>query len=338
MQRRFNAIFCSLLVWFFVSACSGQSHQLSDQPIQSAPPVELDSTYYLPQRDSVATMTETLVLEDALRGKNLLTTVVYPTTAASFPVIVSSHGFLGSGSAPRALAEYWAAYGYVVIMPTHADSRDFGPPPTDTRPASPAAWDNRSQDIALLLNSLDVLEHALTHFTGAFDSSAIAVAGHSFGAYTTLLVAGATVTTPDGQTRSFDDPRPRAFLTLSPPGLGEWTGLDETSWDSLNHPIMFATGSLDFVAGRGPAWSQEGYLFSPEGDEYALFIEGADHEDFSGREPKEGAPAEVIYASLRSASLAFFDAYVQDVNAARDYLQSDQLERGSSGIAVINSK
>jgi predicted dienelactone hydrolase len=78
---------------------------------------------------------------------------------------------------------------------------------------------------------------------GQADTARTAVAGHSFGAFTTLLVAGARLDA-EGLELTMADDRPRAFLALSPPGLGE-RGLHPGSLSQIARPVLLAFGSTD---------------------------------------------------------------------------------------------
>src|SRR5450759_4034355 len=67
-----------------------------------------------------------IVLHDDARQKDLEITVRYPQTDLSsterFPLVIFSHGAGGSRDAFADLTTHWASHGYVVILPTHADS------------------------------------------------------------------------------------------------------------------------------------------------------------------------------------------------------------------------
>src|SRR5205823_1559023 len=65
---------------------------------------------------------ENLTLPDAKRHKDLPVAVCFPKEAGRYPVIVFSHGAGGSGPRVLALPKFWASHGYVVLVPTHADS------------------------------------------------------------------------------------------------------------------------------------------------------------------------------------------------------------------------
>ena len=100
---------------------------------------------------------------------------------------------------------------------------------------------NRPEDIRYILDHLADLETQSPELDGMLDLKKIGVAGHSFGAYTTLAVAGATVNLPHAQPLSFNDIRPLAFIALSP--QGDVSG---------NIPFSSGTPGPGF---SGPFWS-----------------------------------------------------------------------------------
>lgn len=74
-----------------------------------------------------------VALEAPGRGEDLRVRVSAPTTGSELPVVVFSHGFGSSLNGYGPLADFWAAHGFVVIQPTHLDSRTVGLPQDDPR-------------------------------------------------------------------------------------------------------------------------------------------------------------------------------------------------------------
>lgn len=64
-----------------------------------------------------------IVLPAPGRGENLQVKVSAPTTGRNLPIIVFSHGSGSSLEGYGPLVDFWAAHGFVVIQPTHLDSR-----------------------------------------------------------------------------------------------------------------------------------------------------------------------------------------------------------------------
>ncbi|MFH0965673.1 MAG: hypothetical protein V2A58_16875 [Planctomycetota bacterium] len=318
-------------------------------PALSSPGADAPSLYHL---DSPILPVETgsVILHDAARSKDLSVAATFPREGGPFPLIIFSHGAGGSGEGAEPLSSFWASHGCVCLAPTHADSvlarRRAGETFTlrdavDVALNDETAWTNRPRDISFLLDSLDDLPKSLPKLAGKIDRTRIAVAGHSFGAYTSQVIAGATVRlTGKAEPASFADSRVRAALLFSPQGIGQM-GLTRESWKDIRIPLMSITGSRDYGArGQSPEWRKTPFYESPPGDKYLLFIEGASHMTFTGRLASEDSsslpallrPARVDTAAeavfldrVKSASLVFFDAYLKDSPAARRYLLSTAL-------------
>jgi predicted dienelactone hydrolase len=161
------------------------------------------------------------------------------------------------------------------------------------------------------------------------------------GAYTAEAIAGALVDLPDHPRQNFSDPRAKAILCLSPQGPGQF-GLSAHSFDAISLPFMGITGSLDNL---GPlanvAWHKVPFERSQAGDKYEVFIQGASHMSFITAEtlnPAHSSQAAAILGYTNSAALAFWDAYLKDDPAAKQFLQSDALERSSHGAAKLSRR
>src|SRR5690606_13641134 len=104
-----------------------------------------------------------------------------------------------------------------------------------------------------------------------------AITGHSFGAYTAQLFAGAEIDLPGEGPRNFRDDRFSAAILLSAQGRDQ-QGLREGSWDGIEGPMLNVTGTLDGGAkGQDWHWKMEPYELAPAGDKYLAVLVGADH-------------------------------------------------------------
>src|SRR5437879_2685207 len=292
-----------------------------------------------------------LVLHDANRGKELHVRIFYPNDAGKYPVIVFSHGAGGSQTCCDGLTRHWASYGYVTIQPTHDDSavhrRNQGAERIRYMQAvrealkKPALWESRPLDITYVLDALPVIQNRVPGLLGKIDPNEIGVGGHSMGSYTTEAIAGALVDLQGHPKRNFADSRVKAVLCLSPQGPGQF-GLNDHSFDQISLPYMGMTGSLDSLGPvASPAWHKTPFERSQPGDKYHLFIEGANHMSFitprallPGRAEQGGN----IFDYTNSASLAFWDAYLKGDAHAKQYLQSDTLEKSSRGAVKLSRR
>ncbi len=297
-------------------------------------------------------------LADSSRNREIPVHVTYPEGSGPAPVIVFSHGAGGSGQTYRALARFWGTHGFVVLAPTHADSlagKGKDPTAENVRETlgdaalDPKAWENRARDLAFVVAATGAIEGKLPVLKGRLDETRIGVGGHSYGAFTAQLLAGATVDVPKGpKAKSFADALPKAFLLLSPQGKGQ-QGLTEKSWTSVERPLMVVTGSRDRgVKNQDPSWRLDPYQLSPPGNKYAVLIDGASHLSFTGLAAEPGAAAPkgkgkapspddevAIFQDVKIASLAFWEAYLKGDANAMAFLKSDALTNESNGRAQM---
>src|SRR5262249_35747608 len=118
---------------------------------------------------------------------------------------------------------------------------------------------------------------------GKMDLKRIGMGGHSYGAFTTQMIGGATVDIPNGRrAQSFRDDRPLALMLLSPQGKNQ-NGLTEASWKTMTRPMISMTGTYDNGAMNQVAeWRKDPFTYSPPGDKYHVFIDDAFHMSFTG--------------------------------------------------------
>jgi predicted dienelactone hydrolase len=309
-----------------------------------------------------------LELAHASRDEPLGLRISYPKRIpdageARYPIIIFSHGMGGSANGYDPLIEHWVSHGYVVIQPTHADSISLLN--TEDRRAIRSAkqyvrdpqnsknWKQRPEEIALLMDELDALEAFVPDLAARWDRDTIGVGGHSFGAHTAQLMGGLSLKMPQrmrdtrrrGATdRRFEiaDARPQAILAISPQGRGE--SIDDKSWQGMTRPTMFITGSHDTSPrnDHSASWRLDAFNFSPAGDRYLCFIDGAYH-NFGGisgvvRREDAGPQNDDHVQYVRSASLAFWDAWLKKNETARAWLDGDAMHETTQGAARLMKK
>jgi predicted dienelactone hydrolase len=330
----------------------------------------------------------TTLLHDAQRNKDVDISISYPTRGGPFPVIIFSHGYGSSNRAYEPLVAYWTSHGYVVIRPAHADAdalrealrervadrRDqqqgrrerrkptpeelqqqsqFRPNPSESiwEKEREPQWRDRARDISLVIDSLGELETRFPELKGKMDAKKIGLGGHSYGAFTVLLLGGMkTVGNPPLQ---LVDPRVNAVLAMSPQGIAANRGLTAESWRDVKVPAMYMTGTRDFGAAETetPLWRRDPFEHSPAGDKYFVLIEGARHLTFAGIGAAPGFESDLLipeqridpvtgqqivttlprqstsyigdrglYDRIRSIALTFFDAYLKSDAKAKEKL------------------
>jgi len=226
-----------------------------------------------------------VVLPAPGRGEDLQVRVSAPATGGDLPVIVFSHGFGWSMNGYAPLADFWAAHGFVVLQPTHLDSRTLGLPAED--PRTPRIWRFRIDDLKRVLDGLDILEASVPGLAGRLDRDRIAVAGHSWGAQTASTLLGARVLDSDGVPgEDMSDPRVKAGVLLALTGLGddlvpfaaENLPFMKPSFDTMTTPALIVAGDNDqsHLSTRGPDWFTDPYTYSP-GNKSLLTLFEAEH-------------------------------------------------------------
>lgn len=292
-----------------------------------------------------------LSLEDRERPRKLSVKVYYPKTGGPFPVIVFSHGFGADKDAFGPIGKHWASHGYVVIHPSHDDGigRTRGGAASELDESAnggrrsgltaklnnPTIISGRVEDLVLVLDRLEELPKLNPGLSGKLDLKTIGIAGHSFGAYTTMLIGGVTVDLGGEKGKSFLDKRVKCILPISAQGTGQ-QGLTEKSYDALKLPMLTITGTRDRgVGGQAVDWRMEPFRYSPKGDKYLVVIEGAGHVSFGGGlRGRDDGVTEVV----KLCSTHFWDAYLKDSASAKNYLQSGDLVKDVAGKCRLEKK
>lgn len=344
MIRRFAAL---LLTFAFVSCASAPNQLDEDQGPRKR--------YSGQAGESPVGVIPEGTLRDTTRDRDVVFTVEYPTRPGLYPLIIFSHGFGATRQAYVGLSSHWASQGYIVIKPAHVDSGRLQSSGVVEawESQTQADWRNRVRDITFLIDSLDQLEKAYPELAGKIDRTKIGVGGHSYGAFTAMLVGG--VRTFPGNT-SYADPRVKAVVAMSPQGPDETRGLTTESWRELHVPTLFMTGTQDrgTTDAQTPEWRRQAYELSPAGDKWLAVLEGARHASFvgridagtealypnsqmigdtgrmqerpdprqPGRESSAGLRMRAVFADVKAVSLAFWDTYLRGDAEGRTALEA----------------
>jgi predicted dienelactone hydrolase len=295
-------------------------------------------------------------LLDPDRDKIIPLRIAYPKEGGPYPLIIFCHGALGSKDGGDPMAHHWASHGYVVVRPTFGDS--LGNLTAEQKaniqsikdlvnsPHVMSQWDQRPRDVSHVIDSLPSLVEQLDELKGKVDVRRIAVAGHSFGAHTTMLIAGLTVTDPrSGKAFEFRDKRVSATVMISP--QGPTAMITPESYRTMAGPMLMITGDHDGSPVRGREgksgkWRAEAFEHVPPGDKYLLWIHGA-HHGFGGINgkaawPGAGPASPDQVALVNTTALAMFDAYLKADAEAKAYLTARRVDTESAGLAELMAK
>lgn len=275
-------------------------------------------------------------------GNKLLKNAPPDKSAAPYPLIIYSHGWLGSPAELMSVMQYLASQGYVVTALQHHDT-------------SPMRFElvDRPLDITLLLDNIAAIKDG--ELVGMIDTNNVGIMGYSQGAETALQMLGlirdpvhfaswcadhpdlkswdctpppnisepwplaaiadyraqlGLETTPTGQWAPFSDERIQAVLAMAP---GDFPLTTEDMLAAVTTPTMILHGTRDtYCDYEGNAVQTYNHLGTK--DRYLVTLFKGGHEDISSflQIPKHFATA-------------FFGYYLQHDQDYLPYLSSDPM-------------
>jgi predicted dienelactone hydrolase len=247
-------------------------------------------------------------------------------------VVIFSHGLGGSREGYEYLGRHWAGCGYVSVHLQHLGSDDavwkeVGR--ADRKKAlDRAAFDfanaeNRPRDVSFAIDALTAA-NADTRSTlyQRLELGKIGVAGHSFGGFTALAVAGQTLGLSGSI--SLADPRVKAVVQMSAP-LPQRASDRQQVFGRIKIPVFHLTGTQDdSLIGNTTAEQRRIPFDSMKNAETSLLIfEDGDHMIFSDAPRRDSAQQEqdaIFHRHICAATTAWWDAYLREDSAAKHWL------------------
>lgn len=290
-------------------------------------------------------------VRDVAHNRQIPILVRYPIgPAGPLPMILWSHGGGADVNGKNGSVDWGltlAQAGYIVIHMSHVPRTqaerlslctEFGVPDLQTCGGYFGALEvDRPRDANAVLADLDGIENSIPGGAGRIDRTRIGVAGHSFGSYTAMTVAGGRVElTPVFNDVSFANPLPKVFMALSPQGPGRF-GWKDDSWREVFRPVLTATGLGDTTQGEDAPSRLVPFEMMPPIDKFRLFINHADssHNTFNLNNPQRPDFEQWV----ASFGLAFLDANLKNDQAARIFLTNSRLSLyGSRSVVQISRK
>lgn len=285
-------------------------------------------------------------VDDERDGRKVPFKVYYPVghnyDKASIPVIVWSHGLGGGRDGASFLARHIAGNGYIVANIQH--------PGTDIslwQGKEGHPWDvirathisrkttlNRFKDVPYFLDHFESWASAQESIGPYMNFDALGMSGHSFGAMTTQIMAGAKLGRGERMYQLGDD-RFKAAISYSPSHAYNDDEPHDELYGSITLPTLYMTGTADHspVAGydytyRLSIFEQAARAISAQVRQYLLVLDEGDHMVFTGsrgqlgENPKRGLQESII----SMLSHAFWDAYLREDEDALAWLESDAVE------------
>jgi predicted dienelactone hydrolase len=188
---------------------------------------------------------------------------------------------------------------------------------------------NRPLDVRFAIDQMEKMNRDKGPLQGRLDLGRVGMAGHSFGAWTTLAVIGEVFVGVGGRESSLTDPRIKAAIAMSAPVPGDKTKPDQ-EFGHIKVPCLHMTGTLDdSPIGETVAKDRRlPYDHMRGADQYLVIFTGGDHMIFSGRGRLAGGEKDSLFQDLiRPATTAFWDAYLKDDKSAKAFLAVGGLQK-----------
>jgi dienelactone hydrolase len=255
-----------------------------------------------------------VVLPVAGRHVDIEIKVSAPATGHNLPVILLSHGhgpsnFLSSYRGYGPMADYFAAAGFVVIQPTHQNSKALGL--SSSLPEAPLFWSSRPADMKFILDHLEEIISTVPGLNGRVDKANAAVVGHSMGGQTVAMLAGMEVTDPStGNIVNSAEPRLKARVLIGASGGPEgfigaarqlYPVLAAGNFGTMTLPALIVNGDQDInlMFSDVDNWRADAYYQSP-GPKDLLTVFGAEHifggiSGYDARETSDENPERVAF-------------------------------------------
>jgi pimeloyl-ACP methyl ester carboxylesterase len=308
-------VLATSVLFAFAAYCNSARSNETELPAPS--PVSVAKVSSSAELDAVNT--QTFDWQDEGRSRAVPVRLYLPNAtvygAKPVPLIVFSHGLGGSRNGYQYLGRYWASHGFASLHVQHIGSDNSlwrGNPFGLTYRLSQAAKDTeamaRAKDVSFALTEL----LALPAMAGRLDANRIVAAGHSYGANTTMLLAGAAVPhqgEKGNEILNLRDPRIKAAMLLSaPPFYGYGNVVAILGGIALPTLHITSTGDEIMVPGYGSGFEDRVKVFNAIGDirKTLVVFTGGSHSIFTDRTTAGGVELNPkVKAATQALSLAF---------------------------------
>ncbi len=287
---------------------------------------------------------------DPKRERKLPVKIYFPKTGdGPFPVVIFSHGLGGSREGYEYLGRHWASHGYVSVHVQHLGSdnavwQNAGAADAMENMRKSAAnlenATNRPLDVSFAIDQMEKMNRENGPLKKRLDLNRIGVAGHSFGAFTTLAIAGETFVAPGGRERSMGDARVKAAIPMSSPVPIVKARLDP-AFTTIKIPCLHMTGTKDSspIGNTTPEERRLPFDHTNGADQFLVTFKDGDHMIFSGRgRMRGGEKDEHFQMYIRMSSVAFWDGYLKGDAQGKAWLTGDGFEKVLGGDGAFEKK
>lgn len=273
---------------------------------------------------------------DDKRGRDVPVRIFHPALDTAkpdetWPVVLFSHGLGGTRENYGTYGKHWSSWGYVVVHVQHLGSDDSvwrgNPQPMEAMQKAaldPANLLGRPDDIHFVIDELERRSKVEGWpLAGRIDVARLAVAGHSFGAYTALAAGGRDLVNPLTRAKTeLGDARVKCVIAMSPQGKAhERTNL---TWEDFATPAFHMTGTKDESPIRGdstPAERRIPFDTITRADQFLLILDGARHDAFGDADRPLRRRESSYMPLILPSSTAFLDAYLKNDATALAWLR-----------------
>jgi len=184
----------------------------------------------------------------------------------------------------------------------------------------------RPLDVRFAINLAEKLNREDPRFKGRMDLSQIAILGHSYGAYTTMVSCGAH---PVGITGNLAEPRIKLGIAFSPQSANG-NFFNTHSFTNVTGAFVGISGTRDIA---GPS-HRDFFKLMPKGNKHLLWFYDANHLSFS--DPTGGPrsipnPDTDVTKALKAIVPGILDAYLRRGPALDATARKQLVEKSLSG-------
>jgi predicted dienelactone hydrolase len=280
---------------------------------------------------------------DDVRDRDVPVKIYFPKDGSNpRPIIIFSHGLGGSREGYEYLGRHWAGCGYVSVHLQHLGSDErvwknaAGPERMQALRRATlelANTVNRPKDVSFAIDRLLALNsEAESPLKGRLDTKSIGMAGHSYGGFTTMAIAG-----QEFGPAKWADSRVKAAIQMSAPVARP--AQRAHAYTGIVIPVFHMTGTRDDspIGDTKAAERRIPFDHMNAVETCLLTFADGDHMVFAGAPRLQDGAREQdakFQKLICGGSTAFWDAWLKGDTAAHAWLMDGGFEKllGATGV------